>query len=62
LILSSLGQTWRTTLGCTKPVGILPPDQYMAVVLQAAEGCAFNTCTFCDFYRDRSFSHQVHRM
>jgi radical SAM superfamily enzyme YgiQ (UPF0313 family) len=38
-----------------KPVGILPPDQYMAVVLQAAEGCAFNTCTFCDFYRDRPF-------
>ncbi len=38
-----------------KPVGILPPDQYMAVVLQATEGCAFNTCTFCDFYRDRPF-------
>jgi hypothetical protein len=38
-----------------KPVGILPPDQYMAVVLQATEGCSFNTCTFCDFYRDRPF-------
>jgi radical SAM superfamily enzyme YgiQ (UPF0313 family) len=38
-----------------RPVGILPPDQYMAVVLQATEGCAFNTCTFCDFYRDRPF-------
>lgn len=38
-----------------KPVGILPPDQYMAVVLQATEGCAFNACTFCDFYRDRPF-------
>lgn len=38
-----------------KPVGILPPDQYMAVVLQATEGCAFNTCTFCDFYKDRPF-------
>jgi hypothetical protein len=37
------------------PVGILPPDQYMAVVVQATEGCAFNTCTFCDFYRDRRF-------
>lgn len=37
------------------PVGILPPDQYMAVVLQATEGCSFNTCTFCDFYRDRRF-------
>jgi len=38
-----------------KPVGILPPDQYFAVVLQATEGCSFNTCTFCDFYRDRPF-------
>ena len=38
-----------------KPVGILPPDQYMAVVLQPAEGCSFNTCTFCTFYRDRRF-------
>jgi radical SAM superfamily enzyme YgiQ (UPF0313 family) len=24
-------------------------------VLQATEGCAFNTCTFCNFYRDRPF-------
>lgn len=38
-----------------KPVGILPPDQYMAVVLQVTEGCSFNTCTFCNFYRDRRF-------
>lgn len=38
-----------------KPVGILPPDHYMAVVLQATGGCSFNTCTFCDFYKDRPF-------
>lgn len=38
-----------------QPVGILPPDQYMAVVLQATEGCSFNTCTFCNFYRGRRF-------
>lgn len=37
------------------PVGILPPDQYLALVLQMTEGCAFNTCTFCDFYKDRPF-------
>lgn len=37
------------------PVGILPPDQYMALVLQATIGCSFNTCTFCDFYRERPF-------
>ena len=38
-----------------KPVGILPPDQYMAVVLQITEGCSFNTCTYCSFYKDRPF-------
>lgn len=38
-----------------QPVGILPPDQYMAVVLQATEGCPFNTCTFCNFYTDVQF-------
>jgi radical SAM superfamily enzyme YgiQ (UPF0313 family) len=41
-----------------KPVGILPPDQYMAVVLQATLGCSFNTCTFCNFYHDRPFRIQ----
>ncbi len=34
-----------------KPVGILPPDQYLAVMVQATEGCSFNTCTFCTFYK-----------
>lgn len=38
-----------------KPINILPPDQYMALVLQATEGCSYNRCTFCGFYRDRSF-------
>ncbi len=37
------------------PVGILPPDRYLAVVLQATEGCSFNTCTFCSFYKGRPF-------
>jgi len=35
------------------PVGILPPDQYLSIVLQATEGCSFGTCTFCDLYHDR---------
>src|SRR5512133_980188 len=38
-----------------RPIGILPPDQYLALVLQASEGCSYNRCTFCDFYRDRRF-------
>jgi radical SAM superfamily enzyme YgiQ (UPF0313 family) len=38
------------------PIGILPPDQYLALVLQATDGCSFNTCTFCDLY------HQAFRI
>ena len=37
------------------PVSILPPDQYMALVLQATEGCSWNKCAFCGLYRDRQF-------
>lgn len=39
--------------GVFKPVGILPPDQYLSIVLQATEGCSFGSCTFCDLYHDR---------
>jgi YD repeat-containing protein len=38
-----------------RPVSILPPDQYLALVLQATEGCSHNACTFCSFYRGRPF-------
>jgi len=38
-----------------KPISILPPDQYFSLVLQAAEGCSWNKCTFCSFYQDRKF-------
>ena len=37
------------------PVGILPPDQYLALVVQVTEGCQWNRCTFCPFYRGVSF-------
>ncbi len=37
------------------PIGILPPDQYRAVVLQATEGCTWNRCTFCSLYAGRAF-------
>ena len=38
-----------------RPVGILPPDQYLAVVVQVTEGCSWNACTFCEFYRATPF-------
>ncbi len=37
------------------PIGILPPDQYLALVLQATHGCSHNACTFCAFYRGLPF-------
>ncbi len=37
------------------PVPILPPDQYLSLVIQATEGCSWNECNFCTFYRDRPF-------
>ena len=37
------------------PISILPPDQYMSLVFQLTEGCNYNQCTFCNFYKDRPF-------
>jgi hypothetical protein len=42
-------------LDAYKPVPILPPDKYLALVLQATEGCHYNRCTFCQFYRGQPF-------
>jgi radical SAM superfamily enzyme YgiQ (UPF0313 family) len=53
-----------------RPVPILPPDKYLAVVLQATEGCSYNRCAFCTFYRgvpfrvksEEEFREHVHRV
>ncbi|MBN1200360.1 MAG: radical SAM protein [Anaerolineae bacterium] len=50
--LTADGEAFRALY---KPVSILPPDQYLALVLQATEGCSWNRCTFCGLYRDRPF-------
>jgi radical SAM superfamily enzyme YgiQ (UPF0313 family) len=42
-------------LSVYRPVSILPPDQYLALALQITEGCHWNRCAFCNFYRDRTF-------
>lgn len=36
-------------------VPILPPDRYLALVVQITEGCHWNQCTFCSFYREQRF-------
>ncbi|MDO5297633.1 MAG: radical SAM protein [bacterium] len=33
-------------------VAILPPDQYAAAVVRLTQGCAYNRCRFCSFYKD----------
>ena len=37
------------------PISILPPDQYLSIVLQLSLGCSYNRCNFCNFYKDRAF-------
>jgi len=49
----TLAQERERFLSAYRPIAILPPDQYLAVVLQATEGCTWNGCTFCNFYMDR---------
>lgn len=39
-----------------RPISILPPDQYLSVVVQATFGCTWNRCVFCSFYQDRPFA------
>jgi radical SAM superfamily enzyme YgiQ (UPF0313 family) len=34
-----------------RPVGIVPPDRYRSLILQATEGCAYNGCLFCSLYK-----------
>ena len=38
-----------------RPISILPPDKYRAVVVQVTEGCSWNQCSFCNFYMNRPF-------
>ena len=42
-------------LAASGPVGILPPDQYLSLVVRVTEGCSWNACTFCGLYRDVPF-------
>ncbi len=37
------------------PVGMLPPDQYLSLVVRVTEGCAWNACAFCRLYADVPF-------
>jgi radical SAM superfamily enzyme YgiQ (UPF0313 family) len=45
----------RRFLSASGPVGILPPDQYLSLVVRVTEGCSWNACGFCTLYRDVPF-------
>jgi radical SAM superfamily enzyme YgiQ (UPF0313 family) len=55
-----LNQTAERFSDIYLPISILPPDQYMSMVVQLTEGCSYNKCTFCNFYRDRPFRIKSH--
>ncbi len=38
-----------------RPLGIIPPDRYLSLILQATEGCAYSGCLFCSLYRGQRF-------
>jgi hypothetical protein len=38
-----------------QPVSVLPPDQYLALVVQSTQGCPWNRCRFCALYADRPY-------
>ena len=42
-------------LAASGPVGILPPDQYLALAVRLTEGCSWDACTFCSLYRGVPF-------
>lgn len=52
---AALREDARRFLAASGPVGILPPDQYLSLVVRVTEGCSWNACTFCRLYRDVPF-------
>jgi Radical SAM superfamily len=52
---AALARDARRFLEVCGPVGILPPDRYLSLVVRVTEGCAWNACTFCHLYRGVAF-------
>lgn len=36
-------------------IPILPPEAYASIYVQITDGCPWNRCGFCSFYRDKNF-------
>lgn len=39
-------------------IGVLPPDRYGSLVLQATQGCKYNKCAFCNLYSDIIYNYK----
>jgi hypothetical protein len=46
-----LMQEAQRFLEAYRPVGIVPPDRYRSLIIQATQGCSFNGCLFCSLYK-----------
>lgn len=49
-----LGEAQRF-LTAYRPVGIVPPDRYRSLIIQATHGCAYNGCLFCSLYKGQRY-------
>jgi hypothetical protein len=49
-----LGESARF-LEAYRPVGLVPPDRYRSLILQATQGCAYNGCLFCSLYKGQRY-------
>lgn len=38
-----------------RPVGLVPPDRYRSLIIQATQGCAYNGCLFCSLYKGQRY-------
>ncbi len=66
----TLAQDRRSLREIYHPIPVLPPDQYQSLVVQITEGCPWDRCSFCNFYRgqrhhirsDPEFAAHFHRL
>lgn len=50
-----LGGEAQRFLTAYRPVGLMPPDRYRSLIIQATQGCAYNGCLFCSLYKGQRY-------
>lgn len=51
----ALGEDAARFATLCRPTGVLPPDQYLSLVVQVTNGCSWSRCTFCEIARGVPF-------